>query len=189
MGKLFLISAPSGAGKTSLVNEIVDRLGARYQIERVITYTAKDARVGEQNGRDYHFISPQEFEQRIAQEFFLEYSTAYGTYYGSPRSILENTKTGKSYLMIIDRIGVKKIVNQTNNAILIWLYTQDMSELENRLTKRATENPEQIRNRMKRAQVEMAQEREDRLYQYHVLNDDFDKAAAQLENIVINDLK
>lgn len=188
MGTLFIVSAPSGAGKTTLVNEMVARLGVRYAIERVITYTSKNARVGEQNGRDYHFISPYEFEQRIEKGFFLEYSTAYGTYYGSPRSILDEIQKGKSCLMILDRIGAQKVIRQVPNAVLIWVYTQGILALENRLKKRATENTEQMCKRLEQAQIEIAQERKEQLYQYHVLNDDFDKAATQLEAIVVDEI-
>ncbi len=183
MGQIFIISASSGAGKTTLVNELLKRIN-QYPIERVITYTSKIARTNEQNGRDYYFISLEEFKQKIADEFFLEYSTAYGTYYGSSRSILDGIKKGKSYVLIIDRIGAQKVVKRTKGAVLIWIYTKDLGILESRLKKRATENSEQIEKRLAQARYEMDLESKYPLYHYHVLNDDFEVAVTKLEGIV-----
>lgn len=183
MGQIFIISASSGAGKTTLVNELLKRIN-QYPIERVITYTSKIARTNEQNCRDYYFISPEEFKQKIADGFFLEYSTAYGTYYGSPRSILDGIKKGKSYVLIIDRIGAQKVVKRTKEAVLIWIYTKDLGILEFRLKKRSTENSEQIEKRLAQARYEMDLESKYPLYHYHVLNEDFEVAVTKLEGIV-----
>ncbi len=188
MGKLFIISAPSGAGKTTLVNELLQRVVPRYAIERVVTYTSKQARVGERDGYDFHFVSPQNFEQRIRDGFFLEYSTAYEAYYGTPRSILHDMQQGKSYLLVIDRIGAQQILEQVKEVVLIWLYAKNRDVFKKRLEKRAREDADQIKRRLDRALVEMAQEQENRLYHYHILNDDFETAAACLEGIVVDEL-
>ncbi len=188
MGKLFIISAPSGAGKTTLVNELLQRVAPRYSIERVVTYTSKPARVGERDGYDFHFVSPQNFEQRIKDGFFLEYSTAYEAYYGTPRSILHDMQQGKSYLLIIDRVGAQQILEQVKEVVSIWIYTKNSGVLKKRLEKRAREDSDQIKRRLDRAHIEMAQEQESRLYHYHILNDDFDKAATGLEGIVVDEL-
>ncbi len=188
MGKLFIISAPSGAGKTTLVNELLQRVAPRYAIERVVTYTSKFARVGELDGYDFHFVSPQNFEQRIKDGFFLEYSTAYEAYYGTPRSILHDMQQGKSYLLVIDRIGAQQILEQVKEVVSIWLYTKNSDVLKKRLEKRAREDADQIKRRLDRAQVEMAKERENRLYYYHILNDDFETAVTCLEGIVVDEL-
>ena len=79
-GKLFIISAPSGAGKTTLVTALINDIGKSHALERVVTYTSKAPRSAEVNGVDYHFVTPEQFEGYIAAGFFLEWSTAYGTY-------------------------------------------------------------------------------------------------------------
>ena len=88
MGKLFIIPAPSGAGKTSLVTALLERIGQSHSLSRVITYTTKMPRSGDIHGRDYHFLSIDQFEQKIKEDFFLEWSVAYDHYYGSPKNIV-----------------------------------------------------------------------------------------------------
>ncbi len=183
-GKLFIVSAPSGAGKTTLVNAVLDKLSSKYPIERVITYTTKKPRAGEVNGRDYYFLSVLEFERKIKENFFLEWSTAYGTYYGSPRSIVTQLKKGTSYILIIDRRGAEQIIKQTNHAILIWIYTRNLDIVRTRLIKRGTENSAQIASRLIQAQKEIALEQQNRLYSYHILNDEFDDAVDVLEGLI-----
>src|SRR3990167_6495680 len=102
IGKIFIISAPSGAGKSTLVAATLANLEKEWPIERVVTYTSKNPRNNEVPGQDYHFIKVDEFERRIKQGFFLEWSNAYGTYYGSPRSIVNQVANGYSYIGIID---------------------------------------------------------------------------------------
>ena len=89
-GKLFLLSAPSGCGKTMLVTQIINDLQPTCQIKRVITYTSRPVRPRELSGVDYHFLSAQEFQERITQNFFLEWSCAYDHYYGTPRSLISD---------------------------------------------------------------------------------------------------
>ena len=186
-GKLFIISAPSGAGKTSLVGMVLERVRPHYSIDRVITYTTKAARPGEQSGHDYHFLSPGEFERRIKQGFFLEWSTAYDAYYGSPRSILADIKKGQSYLLILDRAGAQQVVANKVDPVLIWVYTANMAVLRERLAARKTDNPEQIERRLERAKKEVDFEQRKRLYHHHILNDNFDDAVQQLEHIICNE--
>ncbi len=187
-GKLFIISAPSGAGKTTLVDAVTQRISRHNVIERVVTYTTKSPRPGEQHNKEYHFISSDEFEQRIEQDFFIEWSTAYGHYYGSPRSIVQGLEKGKSLILIIDRIGAQKIVNQVD-VILIWVYTVSMQVLYNRLTARGTETHKQINQRLAQAAWEIEEEQRNPLYHYHLLNDDFNKAAHELEKILRYEFK
>ncbi len=89
-GTLFVVSACSGAGKTTLVTRAIKELSISYPISRVITYTTKAPRMTEQNGIDYHFLSVEEFEIRAKNGFFLEWSNQYGNYYGSPHSIIND---------------------------------------------------------------------------------------------------
>jgi guanylate kinase len=188
VGKLFIISAPSGAGKTTLVNAVLNRVSVHYSIERVITYTTKQPRSGEINGRDYNFLSPTAFEQKIKEGFFLEWSTAYGTYYGSPRSIVDQRAQGKSFILIIDRRGAEQVAKQIDQAVLIWIYTNNLDILRERLQKRGAENSAQIAARLIQAQKEIELEQQNRLYTYHVLNDDFNDAVGYLESLISEEL-
>lgn len=187
-GKLFIISAPSGAGKTSLIAATLKRLQNRWPIERVVTYTTKEPRNNEQDGIDYHFISPADFQKRIDHGFFLEWSTAYQTSYGSPRSIMNERGSGRSFILIIDRVGAERVKEQVDDAILIWIAAPSFKELERRLRHRATENPEQIDRRLKRARVEIELEIENSLYDFTIINDDFMVAQQELEQLIAKKL-
>ncbi len=187
-GKLFIISAPSGAGKTSLVNALLPRLGDRCSINRLITYTSKTPRPGEKQGIDYHFISTDEFEQKAAKGFFLEWSTVYGTYYGSPVAVLRELEIGKSFMLIADRVGAAQIIKRHSSAVLIWIHTVSIEVLQERLEGRGTDKPEQILRRLAIAKAELEQESREDLYQYHVCNDNFEESIQVLEKIVLKEL-
>jgi guanylate kinase len=189
VGKLFIISAPSGAGKTTLVHGVLGRIQSEYSIQRVITYTTKSARPGEQDGKDYHFISSQEFTRRIKEGFFLEWSDAYGSYYGSPRSIIDEVRRGKSYVMILDRVGAEQVLKVTSNLVLIWIHTKDLQVLRQRLAGRGTETVFDFEYRIAQAEKELKLEQEKSLYHYRILNDNFDAATKKLEEIFIKELK
>jgi len=187
-GKLFIISAPSGAGKTTLVRALVDRFGSYYALERVVTYTSKTPRSGEEHGLDYHFLSANEFEEKIGQNFFMEWSKAYDAYYGSPRHIIDHLQMGRSYVVVIDRVGAQQIALQCSNAVLIWLYTNNIEALRDRLIARNADLAEVIERRLARAQEEIEQELLKPLYHFHVLNDDFEKALKRLVTIIKREL-
>src|SRR5579862_9920541 len=108
-GRLFLVSAPSGGGKTTLVNAAIASLSREHSIKRLITYTSRSPRTGDVHGVDYHFVTPAEFQTLIEQEFFLEWSAAYGTFYGTPKEVLRDIAQGLSYIAIVDRAGAQAI--------------------------------------------------------------------------------
>lgn len=188
VGKLFIVSAPSGAGKTSLVSAVLHKIPSQFLIQRIITYTTKQPRLEEAPGIDYHYISISEFEQKIRERFFLEYSSVYEHYYGTPRSVLHEMQAGRSYIAIIDRIGAEKILAQCSDAVPIWIYTKSIMVLKERLLKRGTDNLEVIERRIIRAQKELELEERNRLYMYHIVNDDFDTALTQLYTIVCENI-
>lgn len=187
-GKLFIVSAPSGAGKTTLVRALIDRFGACYALERVITYTSKTPRNSEVHGHDYHFLSASEFEEKIEQNFFMEWSKAYDAYYGCPRHIIDHLSAGRSFVVIIDRVGAQQIALQCQDAVLIWLYTKTIDQLRNRLIVRNADMIDVIEKRLRRAQEEIDQELQAPLYHYHVLNDDFGKALKRIATIIKREL-
>ena len=108
-GTLFVISAPSGAGKTTLVREVLDRLRAELGLMRVITHTSKQPRTGEVQGVDYHFLSEEEFKQKIEEEFFIEHSTVYGAYYGVAKALFKKLDEGIHHIAIVDRAGAASL--------------------------------------------------------------------------------
>src|SRR6476620_10453002 len=147
-GKLFVISAPSGAGKTTLVNALLHEVGDSLSLKRVITYTTRSMGLGEEPGVDYHFISVQEFEHKIQQRFFLEWSVVYGTYYGSPASLIAQCKEGSSSILIVDSLGAQTVRAQVPDAIFIWIYTKGIDVLRERLILRGRDSQEKIEKRL-----------------------------------------
>ena len=187
-GKLFVVSAPSGAGKSTLVKMVCDSMGKKCHLERVITYTSKHPRQGEKDGLDYHFCSKEAFEQKIQEGFFIEWSSSYGHYYGSPIHIMEELSKGKYFILVIDRAGAHAIANHYKEVVLIWIFTQNMSVLEDRLRLRNTENNVEILKRIALAKQEIEDERVSSFYHYHVLNDKLEIAVQQIEMIVSKEL-
>ena len=188
-GKLFLVSAPSGAGKTSLVDEVIVRLKLQYSIDRLVTYTSRDIRPGEQEGKDFCFVSSKEFERLIQKGFFLEWSKEYEYYYGSPNSVKEDIKNGKSRILVIDRNGARQVLKHVSDAVTIWIYTLSVEVLRKRLLDRGVNSLQQIESRINLAKIELEEEKNNKLYVHHLLNDNFDEAANNLELIFAKELK
>jgi len=188
MGKLFIISAPSGAGKTSLVKATLENIGEQCSLALVITYTTKKPRDGDINGKDYHFLTVEQFEQKIQEDFFLEWSLAYGHYYGSPKNIVSSLEQGCSSIMILDRSGAQTISNLISESILIWISVSEIDILRQRLLLRKSENFEQIHTRILLAQKEIEEENNKKVFKYTVNNDIFARALLELESIIKREL-
>jgi guanylate kinase len=184
-GRLFVVSAPSGAGKTTLVEAVLKKLGVSHDLQRIITYTSRAPRQGEEAGRDYNYLSTQEFVQKIEEGFFIEWSNGLGHYYGTQKSIIKDLESGQSGILVIDRVGAFQILSQIPHAILVWIEVSDSAVLEHRLVRRGTETREQIQRRVQRAHQEIEEEREKKAYHYHVCNDIFDSAVQRLEEIIL----
>jgi len=195
-GKLFVISSPSGAGKTTLVNEVLERLSGQFSIDRVITYTSRKTRSNEIQGSHYHFISSQEFEKKLQEDFFLEWSGRYGNYYGTPRHILAELDQGVSKILIIDRLGAERVIEiaqdpspiLTEKVTSIWIDVPNLQELERRLVGRGQESQLQIKRRLELAKQEIEKEKSFPLYDYKILNDNFSTATKALENLICSEL-
>ena len=186
--KLYIISAPSGAGKSTLVEAILHGIGPHRSLSRAITYTTRQPRTNERDGYDFHFITNDIFKARIEQNFFLEWSSAHVAYYGTPRSLLADLAQGQSYILVIDRIGAEQIRAQTEHAVLLWITAPDIATLEKRLINRGTETRAHIERRIKRAAQEIALEEQTPIYDYHIMNDNFERALKELESIVTSQL-
>ncbi|MGC2310981.1 MAG: hypothetical protein WA432_05165 [Candidatus Babeliaceae bacterium] len=187
MGKLFIIAAPSGTGKTTVVKELVDRIKV-VQIIRIITYTSRLPRPGEIEGVDYHFISEAHFIELKEQGFFIAVSTLYDAYYGVSLSYRDDLHKGLSLIAILDRAGAREIAHDMPNVVLIWLFPPDFISLKNRLMQRATDTIETIEKRLSIAQKELQEEAESPFFHYHVSSENIDKTVLFVEKIILNEL-
>jgi guanylate kinase len=157
LGILFVVSAPSGAGKSTLLNALRQTPDFVYSV----SYTTRAPRPGEVNGEDYHFVSAEEFQQRLAGGEFLEYAQVHGNYYGTLRSVVvEQLHDGVDVLIDIDVQGAQQIRSDQNSAIRdavadIFIMPPSLDELRRRLNKRGTETAEQIEVRLQNAAAEM----------------------------------
>ncbi|MCK4651284.1 guanylate kinase [Candidatus Babeliales bacterium] len=183
-GKLFVISAPSGAGKTSLIKEVIKRLNNQYDISRVITYTNRSPRENETEGKDYYFLNSAEFDKRFKNNFFLETNVYNGKYYGSSTNILTDLEMNKILIAITDINGAKSLNQAVPKAILIWITAPNMEELKRRLLSRGNMSNTQIEKRMQIAQEETKEAHKSRLFKFNVVNDVFEQTIAELIKIL-----
>jgi guanylate kinase len=178
-GIIFILSAPSGAGKTTLIN------GLRQlcpEIRLSVSCTTRTRRRGELNGRDYRFISKERFETMRECGEFAEYAKVYDFFYGTPRKPLDRcVSTGRDILLDIDIQGARKIKRVYSNAVSIFLLPPSRSELERRLKLRGTDNAAVIRRRLAYAQDEI---RDAIKYDYYIINRDVDEAVGVFHSIV-----
>ncbi len=178
-GTLFIVSAPSGAGKSSLEKALLQRVDG---IERSISHTTRPPRPGERDGVDYHFVSREAFEQMVARGEFLEYATVFDNMYGSLRSLVEEKlRAGIDVIMDMDWQGARQVREAMPEVVTIFILPPSLEELRRRLEGRGQDSEEVIRRRMQKARDEITHYVE---YDYLVVNDDFDIAARALEHIV-----
>ncbi|HJV06477.1 MAG TPA: guanylate kinase [Chromobacteriaceae bacterium] len=179
IGTIFIVVAPSGAGKTSLVAAL---LAAEPTVELSVSYTTRAPRAGEVNGQHYHFVDRATFESMIADGDFLEYAEVYGNYYGSSASWLKGRLDGgRDILLEIDWQGAQQVRKVFPDALSVFIMPPSMQELERRLRGRATDSEEVIARRMAEARAEIAKATE---YDYILVNDNFESACADLVSIV-----
>ena len=188
-GNVFVVAAPSGAGKTTLITEVIKRLQKDFPISRVITYTTREPRREEINGTDYFFLSHDEFEQKRKEGLFLETTVYDGKFYGSPASILTDLELGKSFVLVTDLEGVKSLSKLFKDDFCIWILAPDLKELRRRLLARNTDSNMQVERRVKLAQEEMkAAEGMSRIFNFNVTNNVFEETVAELIMIMKNEL-
>lgn len=181
-GQLFVISAPSGAGKTT----IVEALRRRYQdLAYSISHTTRLPRKGEMDGKDYHFVSRDVFEKMIEEGHFLEWAEVYGNLYGTSFSTLEEKlASGSDILLDLDTQGGKNIRSRFPNSVLIFLLPPSLEILENRLRKRATDSEEVIGRRMREAVCDI---RNCTWYDYLIINDDLEAAIRETVAVILSE--
>lgn len=179
-GLLFVVSAPSGAGKTTLCKELVALVpGLRHSI----SYTTRKPRPGEQHGREYFFIEEPAFQDMVQRNEFAEWAPVYGHLYGTPRSALTAMMDqGADVLLEIDPQGAMQIKKRFEDAIYIYIMPPSLDTLRVRLQNRAGDSPEEIQRRLQKAKEEIWSYRE---YYYIVRNEDMKQALKELEAIVL----
>jgi guanylate kinase len=166
-GLLFVLSAPSGAGKDTVINTLKQQGMDFYVVPSVTTRTP---RPGESEGHPYHFISKETFEQLVSQNELLEYANVHGNWYGQPRKLIRDTlSAGRDVLLKIDVKGAATIRSKVSDAIFIFLIPGSLEELTQRLTGRQTETEEELRRRLADARKELA---EQHWYDYLITNRD-----------------
>ncbi len=177
-GSLYIVSAPSGAGKTSLVGKLIE-LDSRIRVS--VSSTTRDKRPGEENGVNYHFLSIEEFQTRISQGDFLEHAQVFDNFYGTSQSSVENQlNSGKDVILEIDWQGAQQVRALMPNAISIFILPPSLKELKKRLTGRGTDSEEIIERRMADAVSELSHYNE---FDYIVINNNFDIALKELHSI------
>ncbi len=179
-GTLFIVSAPSGAGKTSLVRELIESLDG---IQVSVSHTTRERREGEVDGVNYHFVDVPAFEAMIEHGDFFEYARVFDNYYGTARRTVETMlAAGQDVILEIDWQGARQVRRQLPEAVSVFILPPSREELERRLASRGTDEHAVIARRMRDAVDEMTHHDE---YDYLVINDDFTTALRELQSLVI----
>jgi guanylate kinase len=177
-GSLYIVSAPSGAGKTSLVGKLIE-LDSRIVVS--VSSTTRAKRPGEENGINYHFLNIEAFQAKISQGDFLEHAQVFDNFYGTSQSSVENQlNSGKDVILEIDWQGAQQVKELMPNAISIFILPPSLTELKKRLTGRGTDSQEIIERRMADAVSELSHYPE---FDYIVFNNNFDLALKALHSI------
>ena len=174
-GKLIIVSGPSGSGKSTVTKIVKDRLN----IPLSISATTRKPRAGEIEGKDYYFLSEQEFKKKIDND---EYANVHGNYYGTlKKTVEENLDKGLNVILEIDVQGALIAKEKKNDAILVFFRTKDMKILENRLRGRKTDSEEVIQTRLQNALKELKYEEK---YDYTIINEDIESSCQELIEII-----
>lgn len=182
-GILVVVSGPSGAGKDSIMNEVIKNKRVNAWIS--ISMTSRLPRGKEENGKDYFFVTKEQFEENIKEGNFLEYASYNGNYYGTPKNKIEEyLNKGIDVILIIEIQGALQIKELIKDALFIFIMPPSMEELKKRLENRKTESQEKILSRFKTAYQEI---NEVTKYNYVVVNDDLENAVNKVESILISE--
>jgi len=181
MSKIFIISAPSGCGKTTLVKEICDSYSF---LEQTISHTTRKIRANELDGRDYLFVNNEEFITKVNNNEFIEYQNVYGNLYGTSFSSIKSiTNSGKDAILEIDFKGMLSIKKSIPSAISIYILPPSIQELRARLKSRAMDSDKVIENRVSHAAKELSYSK---FSDYIIVNDKFADAANSLKNTILH---
>jgi guanylate kinase len=178
-GIVFVVSAPSGAGKRTILERVIP---ADPRLGYSVSATSRPPRPGEVDGRDYHFLTREEFERRREAGEFVEWAEVHGNLYGTLRSELERlTASGRDVVLEVDVQGMRNLLESGLDPVTIFVVPPSLEELETRLRGRGSEKPEDVALRLRNAREEMAARHS---FDYIVVNDDLERAVADLQAIV-----
>jgi guanylate kinase len=184
VGKVFVITGPSGVGKGTLIEQLLERVP---ELELSISATTREPRAGEVEGRDYFFLTPEEFRRRLEAGDFLEHASYSGNYYGTlKQDVQRRLAEDRSVVLEIEVQGARQVRDELgDDAVLIFIAPPDEDVLRERLEGRGTDSPEAIEQRLRTAEVELAARSE---FPLEVVNDEVQKAASELEGLVRREL-
>ena len=178
--KLFVISSPSGGGKTSLINKLFeDSRSANFK--KSISDTSRQKRQGDLEGKDYYFLSEKDFKDKIKKEEYVEYATVFGNFYGTSKEEIKTKYNNSNLILELDWQGAYAVKELFDDAKLIFLVPPSLDDLKQRLIKRNLDSSQEIENRLSEAKKEISKSE---MYDYLVLNDDFHKAFEDLSQIL-----
>ena len=179
-GKTFIISGPSGVGKSTVLREL---LRDRDDLYFSISATTRTPREGEINGVHYHFINVDRFREMIQEDEFLEYAEYVGNFYGTPKRYVDDAmENGRDVILDIERQGAVQVCAKRPETVRIFIAPPSWPELERRLTARGTDTPEKVQKRLLRAQVELQNASD---YDYFVINDTVERAVREINAIML----
>jgi guanylate kinase len=179
MAKVFVITGPSGVGKGTLISKLLERVP---DLELSVSATTRQPREGEVDGRDYHFLTAEEFDRRVDAEDFLEFATYSGHRYGTLRSeVRERLAAGRSVVLEIEVQGARQVRAAMRESVQVFIAPPEPAVLRERLRGRGTDSAEAIDARLEVAEQELAAQDE---FAHRVVNDDLGRAAGELEGIV-----
>ena len=182
LGTLYIVSSPSGAGKSSLLSALLARFNDDRRMQLSISHTTRGMRPGEEDGVHYHFVDKSEFQAQIDRGAFFEWAEVFGNYYGTSRETIERClDQGVDVFLDIDWQGARQIRDQLPEARSIFILPPSLPILEQRLHGRGQDSAEVIRHRMEQAVAEMSHYDE---YDYLIVNDDFETSLQQLASII-----
>jgi guanylate kinase len=183
VGKVFVITGPSGVGKGTLIERLLNRIPG---LELSVSATTREARPGEADGRDYHFLTPEAFDRRAESGDFLEHATYSGNRYGTLREeVQRRLEEGHSVVLEIEVQGARQVRDAMPEAVQIFIAPPDPQVLRKRLEGRRTDSPEAIEERLRTAETELEARDE---FRHVVVNDDLQKATSELEGLVRDEL-
>jgi len=184
-GLLIILSGPSGVGKGTIRDKIMD--DEKLKLAFSVSMTSRAPRVGEIDGVHYYFVTRDQFEQAIKEEKLLEYSQFVGNYYGTPAEAVEKLRNeGKNVLLEIEVEGARCVMKKCPDALSIFILPPSMEELENRIRGRRSEEESVIQKRLAKAKGELEAAKE---YKYNVINDNIDVATKQIKDIILENMK
>jgi guanylate kinase len=183
VGKVFVITGPSGVGKGTLIERLLERIP---DLELSVSATTRPPRAGDVDGRDYHFLTDEEFERRVEAGDFLEHATYSGHRYGTLREEVERRlEQGRSVVLEIEVQGARQVRDAMPEAVQIFIAPPDPEALRNRLEGRGTDSADAIERRLRTAEIELEAQGD---FPHVVVNDEVQKAASELEGLVRDEL-